>query len=87
MKFREHRGTLDDSMLTCVEVDDFVGLVKHLQKIWGEWSLPIIPGALKIEHYCYDGRIGWNTYIVTMKGQVLGFTDGPLEYPHSDGSY
>lgn len=79
MKFREHRGTLDDSMMTCKEVKDFVALVKHLEKVWGEWSMPIEPSAIKVEYYCYDSRIGWNTYIVTLQGHVVGFTNGPCE--------
>ncbi len=38
-----------------------------------DWS------GLTIAPYCFDDRIGWDTYIVTVPGYgVLGMTDGPL---------
>lgn len=33
---------------------------------------------LYLEWYAFDARIGWDSYIVTDKHGVLGFTDGPL---------
>jgi hypothetical protein len=31
------------------------------------------------EHYCYDDRIGWDTYIIGLKNYgVVGFTNGDL---------
>lgn len=40
------------------------------------------PGVLSEENIevkpChYDSRIGWDTHIVTLKGNAIGFTDGP----------
>lgn len=34
---------------------------------------------LYLEWYAFDTRIDWDTYIVTNKHGVLGFTDGPLQ--------
>ena len=35
-------------------------------------------GVLKVEPYLFDKRIGWDTYIVTLDGNAIGFTNGPL---------
>jgi len=74
MRFREHRGTLADSMATVVEVADRAALVAHVENLLGH--------AADIEVKPYGGvdqRNGWDTYIVTLAGYgVLGFTDGAL---------
>ncbi len=76
MKFREHRGMLDDSMKTVVEVADREALVSLLQSRLRD-GVTFKDEDLKIEPYVYDKRIGWDTYIVTIKGYgVAGFTNG-----------
>ena len=80
MKFREHRGSLDDSMKTLVEVKDREELMAHLVRILEPWPTapPVTAETVKIEPYIYDYRLGWDSYIVTLKDYgVLGFTDGP----------
>jgi len=76
MKFRWHRGSLDDSMQTVVDFESFDGLVSILR------ATPYTPSFdtsdIKVEKYCYDPRIEWDTYIVTIDGNAIGFTDGPL---------
>lgn len=84
MKFREHRGSLDDAMKTCVEIPDGPALLAHCRKLFESWpGVPLInPKSLVVEpyHMMRDERIGWPmTYIVWLKGYgVLGFTDGPI---------
>jgi len=34
---------------------------------------------ISVERYCYDSRIKWDTYVVTVDGQGVGFTDGPVD--------
>jgi hypothetical protein len=62
MKFRFHKGSLDESMKTCVEVNSEGELARLLDK---EGYLS--PGIWKIkfsEDHIYDPRIGWDTWNV-----------------------
>lgn len=76
MKFREHRGSLSDSMKTVREFEGIDGL----REIIGD--IPLIPSdsEISVEPYCdKDDRIGWNdVHIVSTSDGVLGFTDGPV---------
>jgi len=76
MRLRKHRELLDDSMETVVEIDPTMpALVEKIQRDLGADGLTV-----KVEHYCYDSRIGWDTHIVTIEGiGVYGFTDSPLK--------
>lgn len=77
MKFREHRGGFEESMLTAVEVDGLDSLAKHLSPILGR---PITQADLSVEQYSgLDERNGWDTHIVLLKGfGPCGFTDGQI---------
>lgn len=82
MKFREHRGSLKDSMRTCVTLENTAALMAHIAGIFQEPMMRLFPyKAEKVhvsEYYMQpDDRTGWpNTYIVTIEGYgVLGFTD------------
>jgi hypothetical protein len=84
VKFREHRGGLAESMQTVVEVEDFNALLDHLHKLAEPWQPNVPPmnaDTVHVEPYGgVDERIGWDTYIVTLKGYgVLGFTDGSFK--------
>ncbi len=87
VKFRSHRGSLADSLLTLVEVDDFAGLLEVLNasvltspsglefggKVRGELVKVVLYDPLP------DNRIGWNeTWIVTVANTPVGFTDGEV---------
>jgi hypothetical protein len=77
MKFREHRGTLAESMATVVEVVSIDELLAHLGPIVA--PVPLTAERLYIAHYAIDPRIGWDTYIVCITGYgVAGFLNGPL---------
>lgn len=70
--FRPQRGGLKESMLECVTLPASVAAIaSHLQA-----SID----SLKVEPYAKDERIGWDTYLVTVDGKAVGFTNGPLEY-------
>lgn len=79
--YRPHRGMLDDSMREVVEVNDLAALVRHMRREVGRWypkdELPTLENT-RLEPYCFDARIGWNTYLVTVKGNAWGYTNGPL---------
>lgn len=69
MKFRPQRGGLAESMAEVVELPDLRALA--------EW-LVINIARLDVKPYTsYDYRTGWDTYVVTVDGQAVGFTDGP----------
>jgi hypothetical protein len=85
MKFREHRGTLalDDSMQTCVELDDRAALVEHVTRLHDCFIHDYDFSNLVVKPYFMerDTRCGWEqTYIVVLPGfGPIGFTDGPAE--------
>lgn len=58
-------------METVRTVADMRELAKVVNDVCG-------PGEVRVEPYCYDDRIEWDTYIVTLDGRATGFTDGPL---------
>ncbi len=70
IKFREHRGTLAEAMETVVELEPTLAAVAlHLK---------VKPKQVQVKKYTYDDRIGWDTYIVTVDGDAVGFTNGPV---------
>jgi hypothetical protein len=76
-KFREHRGTLQESLATVVEVASLDELIAHLGPIVA--PIPLTAERITIAHYAIDPRIGWDTYIVVITGHgVAGFLNGPL---------
>ncbi len=74
IKYRDHRGSLAESMETVQEFETGEDLVDYLKK---DSSFPVFIHLVEIKHYCFDKRINWETHIVTVKGfGVMGFTDG-----------
>ena len=76
---REHRGSLSDSMATVVPLSSHAELVALVAAQLAPFGVLVKPSAVHVKPYCYDARIGWDTYIVTIDGYgVWGMTDGPL---------
>ena len=81
MKFREHRGSLADSMATCIELSDsrMDTLLAHLRKSVEQW--PTFPRIDRDTITLYaegpDNRISWPaTYVVYLKDYgVMGMID------------
>lgn len=72
--FRQHRGSLSDSMKTVQQVKS----KKDIKRI-----IPYEVKDINIVYYAYDDRVGWSTYIVTAELSnnergVIGFTNGKL---------
>ncbi len=77
MKFRFHRGGLEDSMATVVEIESTKkAITTHCNNTMG--ATFYIPQDIEVKPYGYDDRIGWDTHVVTNPMGVLGFTDGPV---------
>lgn len=58
-------------MATVVEVSDMAALRTLLVDKFGARNFRVRP-------YGFDARIGWDTHIVIMDGDPIGFTDGPI---------
>lgn len=75
MLFRQHKGSLAESMETLVKVDTLEDIIKVSP--FTEFGYIL---NLNIEHYCYDDRIDWDTYIITDERYgVIGFTNGEVK--------
>ncbi len=77
-KFRCHRVGLAESMETVVEFD---GSKEALMAVLETTALPFPSldlSQIDVEYYGHDERIGWDTYIVTVKENAVGFTDCPV---------
>lgn len=67
---RKHRGGLAESLATARIIPaTWEGLRAYFDDFDGE---------LGLEPYAWDARIGWDTYIVTIDGNCVGFTNGPV---------
>lgn len=75
MKFRPHAGGLAESMAQVVELTGFRQLVDYLRA--NMTYVAVAPDKVTVHPYCYDDRTGWKTYMVTIDGKAVGFTDGP----------
>lgn len=67
-------------MATVIELKDKAALLAHARTLLEPFGVEVNPEDLYLAPYFYDGRTGWDTWIVKLKGYgVLGFTNGPLE--------
>jgi hypothetical protein len=57
-----------------VEVASKQELLVYLQKNYDFWNPT--EDNVKIEWYCFDDRINWNTYIVLIDGKAAAFMNG-----------
>jgi hypothetical protein len=66
------------------EVQEFNTLEELKHIVFEETRGYVLHGStdIKVRKYGYgdgiDHRIGWDTYLVTLKGEPVGFTDGPV---------
>lgn len=75
-QYRDHRGELAESLKTIQVFNDLKGLINYLRKSLSLYHFQFLDSDVEIDYYCYDHRINWNTYIVTIKNLgVIGFTD------------
>lgn len=85
--FRPHRGSLEAALKEVKEFHSKEDFVNHLKENFSDhFSNPeaINLDSVEINFQIKDERTGWDTYIVTIKGEngVLGFTNGTFSiYP------
>jgi hypothetical protein len=81
MRFREHRGSYDESMATQVWLANKEELIGYIKAQLGKYGLSFDHKKMSISRY-HDGkdpRNDWDTHIVVLANYgVLGFTDGPI---------
>ena len=75
VKFRFHRGLLEDSMDTVITVNSREDIAQAMSK---ELDMPVKSSSIGCKYYSYDKRVGWENYIITMGGNAIGFTDGEI---------
>lgn len=74
--YRDHRNSLKNSMKTVQEFQNKQELLDYLVKSWRKYAVDLDTRKIKVEWYCYDTRIEWDTHIVTYAdGGVFGFTN------------
>ena len=77
--FRPHGSSLKE----CLRQIAIVSSKEDICKLFNEKGYllgrTIVSQDIEVKPYCYDSRIEWNTYIVTIKGDAAGFTNRPVE--------
>lgn len=80
MKYRDHRGSLAESMDTVQEVSTIEEIKNHLNKFYNQIGHSVV--EIKFVHVGMDDRINWDTYHVLQRldGEnhftVAGMSDG-----------
>lgn len=72
--YRDHRGSLVESMKTVRHVHSLQDVRTHLES---DWLSEV--GEITIIPYGYDKRIEWDTWIVCVDGNAVGMTNGELK--------
>jgi len=83
MKYRDHRGSLADSMETVREVYTVEEIMRHLNEYFNLFGRTVI--EIKFSHQGLDDRIGWDTWLVLQRLDnedfftVAGMSDGCIK--------
>lgn len=62
MKYRDHKGSLSDSLDTVQEINSIDELKNHLNKSHNDFGKEV--KEIKFEYMGFDKRINWETYYV-----------------------
>lgn len=65
--YRPHRGLLCDSMKEATTLTGRGDLITIINNSLGQWGMSVTDNDVHVEPYCQDDRIGWSTYIVTIR--------------------
>ena len=66
--------TINEAMKRVFELEDRPALLEYLRREYDFWQPT--EKNVEVKHYCYDDRIDWDTYLVTIDGKAALFTDG-----------
>lgn len=80
--FRPQRGSLAAAMVEVVELDATKSAVlAHVKQMCADFEDVI---DIEIKHYCFDERIGWDTWLVgvitekSKEPMARGYINGPI---------
>lgn len=74
IKYREHRGGLDESLKSSMEFNTIKQLLDFIILQIAPYGEFIKLGDTKIGYYCYDKRVNQELYVVSADGYgVFGF--------------
>lgn len=73
--FRQHRQLLEDSIATVREIKDFAELEALVHENYES------TGIVDVKWYAGDDRINWDTYLVTLEGCAVGYTNQAFKQP------
>lgn len=70
MKYRDDKGSLEESLKTVIDVFCPSDIINHLNKFYLQFGKEV--EEIKLEYSGYDNRIAWETYNVLkrMKGET-----------------
>ena len=80
MKYRDHKGSLAESLKSTIEVNSIDEIKSHLNKFYNQFGKDV--DEIKFQYVGMDERIGWNTYYVLQRLKeedaftVAGMSDG-----------
>lgn len=63
---------LDEAMAEVLDLGDRAALIAHLAADLRSWGYDLTDADVRVEPYCFDERIGWDTYIVTIRNKPVG---------------
>jgi hypothetical protein len=70
--YRPQRGGLSESMLEALKFDSKEELI---QKLSEDLMVNIEANEISIKKYVYDDRIKWDTHIVLLNGNAIGYVN------------
>lgn len=70
-------ASLEDAMDRVVEVKNFNELLSYLRHAYDFWNPTV--NNVRVQHYGFDDRIGWDTWLVTVDGHAAVFADGEIK--------
>lgn len=82
MKYRDHRGSLDESMKTVIEINSIQELKDHLNEYFSQFKESV--EEIQFDYLGMDNRVGWVSYCVRFRllgdnvFYVAGTSDGIL---------
>ena len=71
--------TIDEGMKRCEELDCWDALMTYLRKHYD--FLEPTGENVRIQHYGFDDRIDWDTYLLTVDGKAVLFMNGNILDP------
>ena len=58
-------------MALVVELPDRAALIQHLAHDLRAWGYALEDADVRVEPHGYDARIGWDTYVVTLRNKPV----------------